>query len=134
MNKSTPDYRSPLARARGWGSAHSGTHHWFAQRLTALALVPLALWFVWSVLHLTRATQAEVVGWLQSPLHAIPLGLFLATGLWHGTLGIQVVLEDYVTCKCARMTFNILTKFAAILLAVSAIYAILLMSFSGGIQ
>src|ERR1700685_460410 len=89
--------RSPLGRARGLGSARSGSKHWWAQRLTSIALVPLTLWFIWSVLHLTNASQADVAEWLASPVRlALMLTLIVAT-FHHLQLGLQVVIEDYVT-------------------------------------
>ncbi len=127
-------YRSALGRARGWGSAHTGLHHWWMQRLSALALLPLAIWFVWSVVHLTYGAQIDTVEWLQQPVHAILMGLFVATGFYHGALGLQVILEDYVGREWTRMSLTILTKFAAILAGISTIYAILFMSFTSGVQ
>jgi succinate dehydrogenase / fumarate reductase membrane anchor subunit len=88
--------RSPLGRARGLGSARAGSHHWWAQRLTAVALVPLTLWFIWSVLHLTGARQDDVADFLGSPVNlALMLALIVAT-FHHLQLGLQVVIEDYV--------------------------------------
>lgn len=127
-------YRTHLARARGWGSAKSGVHHWWMARVSALALLPLSLWFVWSVVHLTHGAQIDVVEWLQNPVHSVLMILFIATGFYHGATGLQVVWEDYVGREWLRMAITILTKFAAIILAVSSIYAIFFMSFFGGMQ
>ncbi len=88
--------RSPLGRARGLGSARAGSVHWWAQRLTALALVPLTLWFVFSVIHLSGASHQEVIDWMSSPyVLVMMLALIIAT-FHHLQLGLQVVIEDYV--------------------------------------
>ncbi len=126
-------FRTPLARARGWGGAHHGASHWWATKLSSLALIPLVIWFTWSVLRLTHATQVEVVTWLQHPWNAIALILFIGISAYHGALGLQVVLEDYVGHNW-RIPSIILIKFAGFLLTIASTYAILLMSFSAGIQ
>jgi succinate dehydrogenase membrane anchor subunit len=88
--------RSPLGRARGLGSARAGSEHWWGQRLTAVALVPLTLWFIWSVLQLIGGTRDDVADWLSSPVQlALMLALIFAT-FHHLQLGLQVVIEDYV--------------------------------------
>ena len=125
--------RTPLARARGWGSAHAGAHHWWAARLSSLALIPLTGWFVWSVLHLTHAGQMDVVAFLQRPVNAVAMALFVAVSCYHGAMGLQVVLEDYVG-HASRIVALILIKGVAFLLAIASLYAIFLMSFSGGVQ
>src|SRR5580698_8852958 len=95
--------RSPLGRARGLGSARSGSKHWWAQRLTAVALVPLTLWFIWSVMHLTDGSQSDVADWLSSPVRlALMLSLIVAT-FHHLQLGMQVVIEDYVTREGVKL-------------------------------
>jgi len=88
--------RSPLGRARGLGSARAGSHHWWAQRLTSLALVPLTLWFIFSVIRLSGAPHQAVIDWLSAPLTlGLMLALIVAT-FHHLQLGVQVVIEDYV--------------------------------------
>src|SRR5271163_4923229 len=83
--------RSPLGRALGLGSAKEGVEHWWAQRITALALVPLALWFV-----------IAIVDWVRRPLPGISLVLLLIATFYHGALGLQVVIEDYVENEPVR--------------------------------
>ena len=83
---------SPLARVRGLGSAKEGADHWWAQRLTAVALVPLTLWFVYSVVSLLGAGHAEAVAWASAPLNALLLVLLIATTFYHAQLGLQVVV------------------------------------------
>ena len=109
--------RSPLGRARGLGSARSGSKHWWSQRLTAVALVPLTLWFIWSVLRLTNASQADVVDWMSSPVRmALMLALIFAT-FQHLQLGLQVVIEDYVPQEGIKLAAVLAVKALCILLA-----------------
>ena len=91
------EQRTPLAKVRGWGSAHDGTGHFLWQRITAVALIPLTLWFIFSILSLaTGANQAELVRWLSSGFHATALILLLVAMFYHAKLGLQVIIEDYV--------------------------------------
>ena len=117
--------RTPLAAARGLGSAKEGVDHWWKQRLTAIALVPLMLWFGFSVALMGTADYYTVIDWLAHPVNAVLMILVLAVGLWHGVLGLQVVLEDYVATDWKRLTLLILIQFAAVLLALAGIFAVL---------
>ena len=109
--------RSPLGRARGLGSARSGSKHWWAQRLTSIALVPLTLWFIWSILRLTNASQGDVADWLSSPVRmALMLALIVAT-FHHLQLGMQVVIEDYVPQEGIKFAAILAVKALCILLA-----------------
>ncbi len=87
---------SKLARVRGMGSAKDGTHHWWMQRLTALALIILSVWFIGSIMGLIGADRGQIIYWLQQPWCIIMMALFVISGLYHGTIGMQVVVEDYV--------------------------------------
>src|SRR5207302_8643993 len=98
----TPRMRSPLSRAIGLGSAKEGVDHWWAQRVTALALVPLTLWFVIAVIELAGADRALFVDWVRQPLPAVLLVLLLIATFHHGALGLQVVIEDYVEREAPR--------------------------------
>jgi succinate dehydrogenase / fumarate reductase membrane anchor subunit len=109
--------RSPLGRARGLGSARSGSTHWWAQRLTAIALVPLTLWFIWSMLRLAGASQSDVADWLSSPVRlALMLALIAAT-FHHLQLGMQVVIEDYVPQEGVKIAAVLAVKGLCVLLA-----------------
>ena len=88
--------RTPLGRARGLGSAKEGTHHWWIQRINAVALVLLSIWFVASLLSIVGADYIGAAAWLQNPLNAIIMILFIVAGFHHLHLGLQVVIEDYV--------------------------------------
>ncbi len=121
--------RSALGRARGLGSAKEGLHHWWAQRLTALALIPLTVWFVVSLISLTGAGHGEFVAWLANPINATAMILFLAIAFHHAQLGVQVVLEDYVTSHALRTTSVIVVKFLCFGLAAFSIVSTLIVAF-----
>lgn len=127
MAKTSNDLRSPLSRARGLGSAKDGVHHFWVQRVSALALIPLSLWFVFSVAMLAtgEATYEDVRWWVAAPSVAVFLVLFLATAVYHSMLGIQVVIEDYAGGDAARLTLLLLSKFFHAIVAATAIFAVL---------
>ncbi len=120
MNLSTP-----LAKARGLGSAKSGTHHWIAQRLTAIALIPLSIWFVFSLVCMTELSHQAAIEWIQSPLVAVFLLLFIIAMFHHAQLGIQVVIEDYIECKVVKITGIVLLKLVSIIAGLTAATAVL---------
>ena len=119
--------RSPLGRARGLGSARAGSKHWWAQRLTSLALVPLTLWFIWSVLHLAGASQVDIADWLSNPIRLALLLALIAATFHHLQLGLQVVIEDYVPHEGVKLASVLAVKGLCILLGlVCAISALTL--------
>ncbi|HEY6981829.1 succinate dehydrogenase, hydrophobic membrane anchor protein [Reyranella sp.] len=124
------DRRTPLARARGLGSAKDGLGHWWAQRLTAIALIPLVVWFAVSLVMLSGADYATARAWIGSPLVMVLLILTIGIGLHHGQLGVQVVLEDY-TDGAWRVALIVLAKFIAAVFGLAAIVAILRIGFGG---
>ena len=124
------DLRTPLNRARGLGSAKDGLHHWWVQRITAVALVPLVVWFAISLVMLSGADYAAVRAWIGSPLVMVLLTLIIVIGLHHAQLGMQVVYEDY-TEGGLRLALIVLTKFIAVLFGLGAIVAILRIGFGG---
>ncbi len=124
-------YRTPLGRVRGLGSAKEGTAHWWAQRLTAIALVPLILWFVISILSMVGADHAAVKAWMAQPLPAVLTVLLIVATFHHAQLGLQVVVEDYVHNEAAKLTLIIAIKFAAVALAALAVFAVLKLAFGG---
>ena len=119
-----------IGRVRGLGSAKSGAHHWWVQRLTAIALIPLVVWFAVSLVMLSGADHAVVRAWIGSPLVMVLLILTVGIGLHHGQLGMQVVWEDY-TNGALRVVMIVLTKFLAVLFGLGAIVAILRIGFGG---
>lgn len=124
-------YRTPLGRVRHLGSAKDGTRHWWAQRLTAIALVPLTVWFVVNIVALIGADRPAVVGWLGSPVTAVLMVLMVGATFHHAQLGLQVVIEDYVHGEGVKLALIVLVKFAALALAVAAIFAVLKIAFGG---
>lgn len=118
-------YRSPLGRARGLGSAKQGTHHFWVQRVTAVALIPLVLWFVYSLAQLPSGDYEVVRWWVHAPSVAVALVLFIACALYHSLLGVQVVIEDYVAGEGTKIVALLLSKFVHVIAAVAGIFAVL---------
>ena len=129
MSAAKNSMRSALGRVRHLGSAKEGVQHWWAQRLTALALVPLTIWFVASVAYLAGADHAAFTGWIARPYNALLMIVLLAAGFHHAQLGLQVVIEDYVHGEGVKLVSLIVVKFAALLLALAGIFAVLKIAF-----
>ena len=125
------DRRTPLARARGLGSAKHGVGHWWAQRITAVALIPLVVWFAVSLVMMSGADYSLVRAWIGSPLVMVLLILTIGVGLHHGQLGIQVVIEDYVRSDGLKLALIVLVKFIAALFGLGAIVAVLRIALGG---
>ena len=125
------DLRTPLGRARGLGSAKEGVSHWWAQRVTAVALVPLVIWFVILVIRLPHADYEQAITWLAYPINNVLLVLLLGCVFYHTVLGLQVVIEDYVHTEGLKIITLLVVKFTAIVLAASAIFAVLSIAFGG---
>ena len=117
--------RSPLGRVLGKGSAGDGVGHWWLQRVTAVALLPLTAWFAISLLGLSLQSYDAVRGWLGQPWVAVFAALLVFTLAWHSKLGVQVVIEDYVHGKAAKTTLLLLSVFVHIAAAVAGLFAIL---------
>ena len=117
--------RSPLGRVLGLGSAKDGTDHWWAQRVTAVALVILGSWFGYALVRLDSMTYLDVIRFVGQPLNAVLLSLFTLTLAYHSYLGVQVVIEDYVHAPGSKVVSLLLSRFAHVVVAVAAIYAIL---------
>jgi succinate dehydrogenase / fumarate reductase membrane anchor subunit len=125
------DLRTPLARARGLGSAKHGVHHWWAQRLTAVALIPLVVWFAVSLVMLSGADYGVARAWIGSPLVMVLLTLTIVVGLHHAQLGMQVVIEDYVHADGVKLALVMAVRFVAVFFGLAAIVAILRIGFGG---
>lgn len=117
--------RSPLSKAIGLGSAGHGFSHWWWQRVTAIALIPLSIWFAVSVLSLVGADYVVARNWLAAPINATILFLFVVTALYHAQTGLQVVIEDYVHTKWLNLSLLLLIKFAAVALSVYVALAVI---------
>ena len=121
--------RTPLGKVRGLGSARDGTHHWWMQRVTAIANIPLVITTLSCIIYHLGATRAEVVASFGNPFVAIAFALTFISVLWHMRLGLQVVIEDYVHGAAAKLAAILANTFFTAALGVAALYAILKMSF-----
>jgi len=120
--------RTPLATVRGHGSAHDGTHHFIVQRLTALALIPLALWLVIGLVCHTGASHTEFRDWVASFPVALALILTIIATFWHASIGLQVVLEDYVHRSLLRMVLLMLVKGFCVTLSAAGVLSVILIA------
>ena len=114
-----------LRRVRGLGTAKDGVHHWWVQRLTAVALVPLCIWFVASIVLLAGSDHARVTAWIANPVVAVFLILTLIAMFYHLKLGLQVVIEDYIHAKPTKFACLLLNNFGNTVLALSCIFSVL---------
>lgn len=117
--------RSPVGRVLGLGSAGEGVGHWWTQRVTSVALVLLGLWFVCSLVHMHDISYAAVTAWIASPLNAVLLALLVGTMVYHSMLGVQVVVEDYVSHHGAKIVTLLVLNFLHYVLAALGIFAVL---------
>lgn len=117
--------KTPLARVLGLGSAKEGVGHWWWQRLTAIAMVPLGIWFVLSVISLAGADYETASAWLQSPFKAALFIIFVLAAFWHASLGLQVVVEDYIHTEWLKMTALISIKMLIALFSVVSVLLVL---------
>ncbi len=124
------DMRTPLSRVRGLGSAREGTEHFWRQRLTAIANIPLLGFFIFVVVKLNGAGHAELVAYLSQPWVAIIMLIVLGSGIYHMKLGMQVIIEDYVHGGSGKLLL-IANTFFAIALATACGFAILKLGFGG---
>jgi succinate dehydrogenase / fumarate reductase membrane anchor subunit len=123
--------RSALGRARGLGSSRDGLHHWWTERLSALALVPLTVWFVASVVAMAGADYYAMRDWLGNPVVSGLLILLLVATFYHGALAAQVVIEDYIHKEWVKLFALLATKAAAVLLGLTGVLAVLVVLFKG---
>jgi succinate dehydrogenase / fumarate reductase membrane anchor subunit len=131
MARAANTVRSPLARARGLGSAQHGVGDWWVQRATAVALVPLVVWFVASIIGLAGADHLTVARWMGNPLNAVLLILLLLAMFRHAQLGLRVVIEDYVHHEGAKIAMLLIVNAVLAILAVGSILSILKLVFVG---
>jgi len=123
--------RSDLGRVRGLGSAKDGTSHWWAQRVTAVALIPLSIWFVFSVIHLVGIDRVGLKTWLNAPGSFVLMALFSIALFYHMQLGVQVVIEDYVHNEKNKVVLLVFNKLLAVFLVVSSITSLMKIAFGG---
>ncbi|MEO8858594.1 MAG: succinate dehydrogenase, hydrophobic membrane anchor protein [Burkholderiaceae bacterium] len=117
--------RTPLKTARRLGSSHSGVHHWWLQRVTAIALIPLSIWFLFFMGDLVRADYSTVLAAIAQPVHAVLLIVLNVCLFWHGALGLQVIVEDYVHARWLEITLQIALRFGALFGALASVLAVL---------
>ena len=125
--------RSPLGQVLGMGSAKQGVHHWWVQRLTSVALVPLSIWFLVSLLSLPSLDHAAVTAWMAQSVTALLLILFVVVAAWHSQLGLRVIVEDYVHGAGARMLTLVAITFAHVLIALAGVLAVLRVALRGAL-
>ena len=123
--------RSPLGRVEGLGSAKNGVHHWWLQRLTSIALVPLTIWFMVSLLSLPSLDHVTVMAWMAQSWTALLLILLVLVATYHSQLGVRVVVEDYVHANGMRTLTLVILTFVHALIAVAGVFAILKVAFGG---
>lgn len=118
-------FRTPLKRALGLGSAHRGVHHFMAQRITALALIALVIWFVWIALRMVALDYAAAHALVAQPLNALLMITFVIAMFWHAQLGMQVVIEDYVHAPGTQMLLQVAVKFLTFIGAAACVLAVI---------
>jgi succinate dehydrogenase / fumarate reductase membrane anchor subunit len=128
MSKSAGNLRSPLAIARGLGSAKHGVEHWWSMRVTAVALVVLSFWFVCGVVSHLGADHAAFVAWLKSPVSATFMALTAAVTFHHANGGLQVVIEDYVHCEALKIASLLAVKLVCYGLAAACVISVIKVS------
>lgn len=123
--------RTTLGRVRHLGSAKEGTHHWWAQRVTALALIPLVIWFVIQVIRFAGADHAAAIDWIGTPFNSLMMIALIIAVFHHAQLGLQVVIEDYVHSEVSKLAGLLVVKGACFLLAVYAIISVIRIALGG---
>lgn len=124
------EYQTKLRKAKGLGAAGHGVEHWWVQRVTAVALIPLTIWFVVSLIGAVMFPTPEMVAaWLVSPFNAIALALFVVALFAHAVLGLQVVIEDYIHCEYAKYFMLVSIKFIAYIFAGACLLSIMRLHF-----
>jgi succinate dehydrogenase / fumarate reductase, membrane anchor subunit len=122
---------SAIGRVRGLGSAKSGAHHWWLERLTSVSTLLLTIWLLVALLRLPNLDYETITGWLQSPLAAVPMLLFIVSTFWHSKLGLQVVIEDYVHEEGWKFFSITLLNFFIVALGATAFFSVLKIAFTG---
>jgi succinate dehydrogenase / fumarate reductase membrane anchor subunit len=132
MSRPHDTLRSPAKRTRGLGSAHHGTGHWWLQRMTAIALIPLSVWFM--IQLITQLIGADAIGislWLKNPVNAVAMVLFTLAMFIHARLGVQVIIEDYVHNKFKKTLLLLFINAVALVAGLACIFSILRLHFIG---
>jgi len=122
--------RSPLGKVLGLGAAKEGAGHWWAQRVSAVALVLLTPWFLLALMAIGDLSYANVVAWIAAPMNTVLLSLLVLTVTYHAQLGLQVVVEDYVAGKGTRMVTMLVINFGLIVLGLLGVFSVLRIAFA----
>ena len=118
------DYRSPLAKVRGLGSAKAGTSHWWMQRVTAVVLIPLSFWLIMFLNLSLNAPYQEMIEWLALPLNTLGMVAWVLAVFYHAALGLQVVIEDYIAAEGIKIVAVWTVNLSFLLLALAALIAV----------
>lgn len=129
-NNKQETIRSPIGRARGLGTAHHGVHHWWMQRVSSVALIPLSAFFLFNLKHLINPNYMELITFLGQPHVTIALILFIITAFYHAMLGIQVIVEDYIHHKGAKVVILAFNQLFFLALGIAALYAVITIGFN----
>ena len=119
------DMQTPLHKVQGLGASHTGTSHFWYERVTALALVPLSLWFFYAALGLAGVSEASAIGFFSHPLNAILMTAFVGVSLYHMYLGLQVIIDDYVHSAGGKILLLLLVRFCVIATGAFALFALI---------
>jgi succinate dehydrogenase / fumarate reductase membrane anchor subunit len=125
-------FKSPLNRVFGLGTAKEGVTHWWHQRVTAVAMLPLGLWFAFSVLGVDMSSHSALIAWISDPMTAVLLILTTSCLIYHSILGVRVVVEDYVAGKGLKVVTLLLSSFAHAFLGVVCLISILKIALGSG--
>lgn len=125
------DFRTALAKVEGLGAAKAGTLHFWHQRMTAVALVPLAIWFVASALAYVGAEQGAVAAYFAEPVNAVLMFLFVLASAYHMSLGVQIIIEDYFHHEGQKIALLMLNRFASFAIGVASALALIRMALAG---
>ena len=120
--------RTPLSKIEGLGSARAGTRHFWHQRMTAVALIPLSIWFVASAVAYVGADQGAVAAYFAEPINAVPMFLFIVASTYHMSLGLQVIIEDYFHNEGQKIVLLLLNRFAAWAIGAASTFALVRMA------
>lgn len=129
MSEAGRAFRTELGRVRGLGTAKEGVHHWWMQRVSAVALIPLTLWFVIALVAHIGADYTATRAWLGSPITFGLMVLLIGATFYHAQLGLQVVIEDYIHHEGGKIALILMTKLTSLVLALAAVVALLVIAF-----
>ncbi|MEP6567890.1 MAG: succinate dehydrogenase, hydrophobic membrane anchor protein [Mesorhizobium sp.] len=116
--------QTPLHKVQGMGSAHSGTGHFWHERVTSVALIPLSLWFLYAMIGLAGTNEVTALQFLAHPWNAMLMGGFVFFSLWHTRLGLQVVVDDYIHAAGTKIFFMLAIRFSVIAAGATCLFAI----------